>query len=209
MSANRRGSAQDYRYSRLHTRRIRVRDFGARTLIRAGEGTPREHLPMIGDFTFGAGVLFFPISYVFGDILTEVYGYARARRVIWSGLTALVFASIMATSWSSCRRRRLGRPGALRKHLRADAAHRVASINRVFCGEFANSYTLAKMKIWTKGKAMWSRVHRLDVSRREGVDSLVFYACAFLGVWEPSSCITVMSLELHPQGAVGSAGRRR
>jgi uncharacterized integral membrane protein (TIGR00697 family) len=55
------------------------------------------HLPLIGEFTFGAGVLFFPISYIFGDILTEVYGYARARRVIWSGLTALVFASIMAT----------------------------------------------------------------------------------------------------------------
>jgi hypothetical protein len=55
------------------------------------------NLPIVGDFTFGAGVLFFPISYVFGDILTEVYGYARARRVIWSGLTALIFASIMAT----------------------------------------------------------------------------------------------------------------
>src|SRR6516165_12535933 len=54
-------------------------------------------LPLIGDFTFGAGVLFFPISYVFGDILTEVYGYARARRVIWSGLAALVFASIIST----------------------------------------------------------------------------------------------------------------
>src|SRR5450432_1950205 len=54
-------------------------------------------LPIVGVLTFGAGVLFFPISYVFGDILTEVYGYARSRRVIWSGLTALVFASIMAT----------------------------------------------------------------------------------------------------------------
>jgi uncharacterized PurR-regulated membrane protein YhhQ (DUF165 family) len=82
-------------------------------------------LPIVGDFTFGAGVLFFPISYVFGDILTEVYGYARARRVIWSGLTALIFASIMATvvvklppaaGWT-------GRPH--RKHLRPDAAHRV------------------------------------------------------------------------------------
>src|SRR5580693_9794593 len=54
------------------------------------------HLPVIGSVTFLAGVLFFPISYLFGDILTEVYGYARDRRVVWSGLAALVFASIMA-----------------------------------------------------------------------------------------------------------------
>ena len=53
-------------------------------------------LPLIGAVTFGAGVLFFPISYVFGDILTEVYGYSRARRVIWSGFAALLFAAVMA-----------------------------------------------------------------------------------------------------------------
>src|ERR671919_1072089 len=55
-------------------------------------------LPWIGALTFGAGVLFFPISYVFGDILTEVYGYARARRVIWAGFAALAFASFMAAT---------------------------------------------------------------------------------------------------------------
>src|SRR6187401_3558803 len=54
------------------------------------------NLPIIGDFTFGAGVLFFPISYVFGDILTEVYGYARSRRVIWTAFAALAFSAIMA-----------------------------------------------------------------------------------------------------------------
>src|SRR3981081_3383144 len=54
-------------------------------------------LPVLGTVTFGAGVLFFPISYVFGDILTEVYGYARARRVIWCGFGALRFASVMAS----------------------------------------------------------------------------------------------------------------
>lgn len=53
-------------------------------------------LPLIGTLTFGAGVLFFPISYVFGDVLTEVYGYARSRRVIWTGFAALAFASAMA-----------------------------------------------------------------------------------------------------------------
>ena len=54
-------------------------------------------LPLVGIVTFGAGVLFFPISYVFGDVLTEVYGYAKARRVIWAGFAALAFASVMAT----------------------------------------------------------------------------------------------------------------
>ena len=53
-------------------------------------------LPWWGPFTFSAGVLFFPISYVFGDILTEVYGYARARRVIWAGFAALIFSAVMA-----------------------------------------------------------------------------------------------------------------
>ena len=54
-------------------------------------------LPLIGAFTFGAGVLFFPLSYVFGDILTEVYGYAKARKVIWAGFGAMCFAALMAT----------------------------------------------------------------------------------------------------------------
>src|SRR3954470_15809688 len=53
-------------------------------------------LPVLGPVTFGAGVLFFPISYIFGDVLTEVYGYAQARRVIWCGFAALAFASLMA-----------------------------------------------------------------------------------------------------------------
>ena len=55
------------------------------------------NVPIIGDVTFVAGVLFFPFSYFFGDILTEVYGYARDRRVVWSGFGALLFASFMAT----------------------------------------------------------------------------------------------------------------
>ena len=54
-------------------------------------------LPLIGPVTFGAGVLFFPISYIFGDVLTEVYGYSRARRVIWTGFAALIFAAVMAS----------------------------------------------------------------------------------------------------------------
>jgi len=149
-------------------------------------------LPIIGDFTFGAGVLFFPISYVFGDILTEVYGYARARRVIWSGLTALVFASIMATVVVKL-------PPAAGWHGQ-EAYESVfgqtprivfASITAFFLGEFVNSYTLAKMKLWTNGNALWSRIIGSTVMG-EGVDCLVFYPAAFLGVWETKLVITVM-----------------
>src|ERR1700727_1515598 len=56
------------------------------------------HLPLFGEVTFLAGVLFFPLSYLFGDILTEVYGYARDRRVVWAGCGALIFAAIMAAA---------------------------------------------------------------------------------------------------------------
>ena len=150
------------------------------------------NLPLIGDFTFGAGVLFFPISYVFGDILTEVYGYARARRVIWSGLTALVFASVMATvvvklppaaGWKG--------QEAYESIFGQTPRIVLASITAFFCGEFVNSYTLAKMKLWTNGNALWSRIIGSTITG-EGVDSLVFYPGAFLGVWETKLVITVM-----------------
>jgi len=149
-------------------------------------------LPLFGELTFGAGVLFFPISYIFGDILTEVYGYARARRVIWSGLTALVFASIMATvvvklppapGWSG--------QEAYQSIFGQTPRIVLASISAFFCGEFANSYTLAKMKVWTNGRALWSRIVGSTVVG-EGVDSLVFYPAAFLGVWETKLVLTVM-----------------
>jgi len=151
------------------------------------------HLPVIGEFTFGAGVLFFPISYVFGDILTEVYGYARARRVIWSGLTALVFASIMATvvvklppaaNWNG--------QEAYASIFGQTPRIVFASITAFFCGEFVNSYTLAKMKVWTNGNALWSRIIGSTICG-EGVDSLVFYPAAFLFVWDTRLVLTVMT----------------
>jgi len=151
------------------------------------------HLPLIGAFTFGAGELFFPISYVFGDILTEVYGYARARRVIWSGLTALLFASIMATvvvklppaaKW--------GGQEAYESIFGQTPRIVLASITAFFCGEFVNSYTLAKMKIWTNGHALWSRIIGSTICG-EGVDSLVFYPAAFLFVWDTRLVLTVMT----------------
>jgi len=153
-------------------------------------GYPGVHF---GELTFGAGVLFFPISYIFGDILTEVYGYARARRVIWSGLTALVFATIMATvvvklppapGWTG--------QEAYESIFGQTPRIVLASITAFFCGEFANSYTLAKMKIWTNGRKLWTRIVGSTVVG-EGVDSLVFYPAAFLGVWETKMVLTVMA----------------
>ena len=151
------------------------------------------NLPWIGDFTFGAGVLFFPISYVFGDILIEVYGYARARRVIWSGLIALVFASIMATVVVKLPPAVGWRGQEAYESIFGQTPRIVfASITAFFCGEFVNSYTLAKMKIWTNGNALWSRIIGSTIAG-EGVDSLVFYPAAFLFVWDTKLVLTVMA----------------
>jgi queuosine precursor transporter len=138
-------------------------------------------LPVLGTVIFGAGVLFFPISYVFGDILTEVYGYARSRRVIWSGFAALAFASFMA--WVVVQLP----PAAAWKN---QAAYEIAfgstwrislaSMIAYFCGEFVNSFVLAKMKIATQGKYLWTRTIGSTIFG-EGVDSLIFYPLAFYG----------------------------
>jgi uncharacterized integral membrane protein (TIGR00697 family) len=143
-------------------------------------------------FTFGAGVLFFPISYVFGDVLTEVYGYARARKVVWAGFSALIFASFM--SWAIL----AFPPAAGWEHQAAfetvfDNTWRIvlASLTAYFCGEFCNSYVLAKMKIWTEGRLLWSRTVGSTIVG-EAVDSLIFYPLAFLGVWPNDLVLRVL-----------------
>ena len=138
-------------------------------------------LPVLGALTFGAGVLFFPISYVFGDILTEVYGYARSRRVIWAGFAALAFASFMAWVVVSLP------PAPFWKNQAAyevafGATWRIALASMVayFCGEFVNSFVLAKMKIATAGRWLWSRTIGSTIFG-EAVDSALFYPLAFYG----------------------------
>jgi uncharacterized integral membrane protein (TIGR00697 family) len=134
-----------------------------------------------GPVVFGAGVLFFPISYVFGDVLTEVYGYARSRRVIWAGFAGLAFASFMA--WAV-----VALPPA--PFWKNQAAYEVAfgstwrialaSMVAYCCGEFVNSFILAKMKIATQGRWLWTRTIGSTIFG-EGVDSLLFYPLAFYG----------------------------
>jgi queuosine precursor transporter len=138
-------------------------------------------VPLLGTLTFGAGVLFFPISYIFGDILTEVYGYARSRRVIWAGFAALGFASFMATVVVALP------PAAFWTH---QDAYQIAfgntwrivsaSMTAYFCGEFVNSYVLAKMKILTRGRWLWTRIIGSTIFG-EAVDSTILYPLAFYG----------------------------
>lgn len=146
----------------------------------------------VAGFTFGAGVLFFPLSYIFGDILTEVYGFARARRVVWAGLTAQVFASVMTVVV-------LGLPpaegwphqAAYETALGATPRIVLASLLAYFCGEFMNSLVLAKLKIQTEGRHLWLRTIGSTIVG-EGVDSLIFYPVAFLGLWDTNLVVTVM-----------------
>ncbi len=152
------------------------------------------HLPVIGDWPFGAGILFFPISYVIGDVLTEVYGYARARRVIWAGFAAVVFMAFMAwivvalppaPTWTN---------QAAYETIFGQVPRIVAaSVCAFWAGEFVNSYVLARMKIWTAGRHLWSRTIGSTVLG-EGVDSLIFYPLAFLGAegWTPALVVTVL-----------------
>jgi len=139
----------------------------------------QTELPLLGTVTFGAGVLFFPISYVFGDILTEVYGYARARKVIWAGFAGLGFASFMSAVVVALS------PASFWHHQSAyeiafGSTWRIvlASMAAYFCGEFVNSFVLAKMKIMTRGRWLWTRTIGSTIAG-EAVDSILFFPLAF------------------------------
>jgi queuosine precursor transporter len=150
------------------------------------------HVPGIGTWPFGAGILFFPVSYVIGDVLTEVYGYARARRCIWAGFGALLFMALMAwvvvalppaESWEG--------QAAYEQVFGQVPRIVLASMIAFWAGEFVNSYVLARMKIWTRGRHLWTRTIGSTVAG-QGVDSLIFYPLAFYGVWDSSTLLTVL-----------------
>ncbi|MFM2112390.1 MAG: hypothetical protein RLZZ271_1050 [Pseudomonadota bacterium] len=151
-------------------------------------------LPVVGTVTFGAGVLFFPISYIFGDILTEVYGYGRDRRVVWAGFAALLFAAFMA--WAVLALPAASNPfmQGYQKSLQDVFGNTwrivAGSIIAFWCGSFANSYVLAKMKIWSAGKHLWMRTIGSTMVG-ELVDSGLFYAIAFYGIWPAEQVLAV------------------
>ncbi len=143
-----------------------------------------------GAWEFGAGILFFPVSYVIGDVLTEVYGYAHARRCIWAGFAALLFMAMVvvalppATNW--------GGQAAYEQVFGQVPRIVLASMIAFWAGEFANSYVMARMKVWTGGKRLWTRTIGSTVIG-QGVDSALFYPIAFLGAagWTTDLVITV------------------
>jgi uncharacterized integral membrane protein (TIGR00697 family) len=146
-------------------------------------------LPLIGSVTFLAGVLFFPISYLFGDILTEVYGYARDRRVVWSGFGALLFAALMATVIVHLPPR--DKNSAVEAIFGNTPRIIAASIIAFWCGSFVNSYVLAKMKLWTRGRWLWTRTIGSTICG-ELVDSALFYTIAFAGLWGTDKLMPIM-----------------
>ncbi|MDZ4671391.1 MAG: queuosine precursor transporter [Phototrophicales bacterium] len=138
-------------------------------------------------FVFDAGTLIFPISYIFGDILTEVYGYKRARRVIWMGFLSSALMAFFVwlagilpgeSFWLS-----VNGESAYQTILGGIVGLVVASLSAYWVGSFANSYVLAKMKIATKGKWLWSRTIGSTLVG-QGVDTLTFITIAtLLGVF--------------------------
>ena len=149
-------------------------------------------LATLGGFTFGAGIMFFPISYVLGDVLTEVYGYANARRCVWAGFAALLFMAFMsyvvvalpaADGWNG--------QAAYDSVFGSTWRIVAASVIAFWAGEFVNSFVMAKMKILTGGKMLWSRTIGSTVFG-QAVDSAIFYPIAFLGIWSNAQVLTVM-----------------
>lgn len=141
---------------------------------------------------FGAGILFFPLSYVLGDILTEVYGYARARRVVWAGFAGVIFMAFMAwvvvamppaPGWEG--------QGAYKAVFGMTPRIVAASVAAFWAGELANAFVMARMKVMTQGRHLWTRTIGSTVVG-QGVDSLLFYPIAFLGVWPTSQVFTVL-----------------
>lgn len=170
-------------------------------------------LTTVGGFTFGAGILFFPVSYVIGDVLTEVYGYANARRCVWAGFFALIFMAFMSfvvvamppsADWGCAASADPIYEGVVAANDAGTICQStyvsvfgstwrivLASLLAFWAGEFVNSYVLSKMKVWTKGKHMWARTIGSTVFG-QAIDSAIFYPVAFLGVWETQSVLLVM-----------------
>ncbi len=152
-------------------------------------------LPLIGTVTYGADLFFFPISYIFGDILTEVYGYKHDRRVVWAGFGALLFSAFMA--WAG-----LHQPPADTPYMAVNQPQLEAVFGNTWrivagsmiafaCGSFANSFVLAKMKIATKGRYLWARVVGSTIVG-QAVDTGVFFLIAFYGVWANEQLFAVI-----------------
>ena len=167
----------------------------------------------LGGWTFGAGILFFPVSYVLGDVLTEVYGYANARRCVWAGFFALIFMAFMslvvvamppkADWWCAsadapmfaAAKAQFGSGAICQSTYESvfGSTWRIvlASVIAFWAGEFVNSFVMAKMKIWTGGKYLFTRTWGSTIFG-QAVDSLLFYPIAFAGIWSFDTLLGVI-----------------
>jgi queuosine precursor transporter len=145
---------------------------------------------------FGCGNLFFPVSYIFGDVLTEVYGYARSRRAIWAGFGAMLFATLMAfvvvkmPSDASEPYNEVLQP-AIEVVFGNTWRIALASILAFWAGDFVNSYVLARLKVMTGGRWLWSRTIGSTVAGQL-VDSALFYPIAFGGIWVTDTLVKIV-----------------
>lgn len=151
-------------------------------------------LPVLGEVSYGAGILFFPISYLFGDILTEVYGYAHDRRAVWAGFAALLFAALMSLVVIGL----TPAPGPYMESYQQGLetvfgnTWRIvlASILAFWAGSMANAYVMARLKVATQGRHLWMRTIG-STAVGELIDSSIFYLTAFYGVWPTEQVIAV------------------
>lgn len=153
----------------------------------------------LGGFAFGAGVLFFPLSYILGDVLTEVYGFTKARRAIMAATVSALFAALMAAvitamppaiAWDTD----LGgvtRQTAFEANFGQAPRIVLASLVALFCGEIANAWVMASMKVRLGASQLWQRTIG-STAVGQAVDSAIFYPLAFWGVWSPGLVLTVM-----------------
>ncbi len=170
-------------------------------------------LSTVAGVTFGAGILFFPVSYVLGDVLTEVYGYANARRCVWAGFFALLFMAFMSyvvvamppsPGWGCASSGDPLYADLVKQHSAGAVCQStyvsvfgstwrivIASVCAFWAGEFVNAFVLAKMKLMTEGKHLWMRTIGSTVFG-QAVDSAIFYPIAFLGVWETHDVLLVL-----------------
>jgi len=146
-----------------------------------------------GPLTFGGAVVFFPITYILGDVLTEVYGFRRARRVIWLSFGAQLFAAVM--SWAVLAMPPAPEKLTIHEHYLAvfSATPRIfaASLTAFLVGDFVNSIILARQKVIDHGRAFWKRAI-LSTVFGQMADSLIFYPLAFAGIWSWPLIGTIM-----------------
>lgn len=159
--------------------------------------TCQLQLPLLGTaVVFGTGNIFFPISYIFGDVLTEVYGFARARKAIWVGFGGLVFAAVMSIVIvrippASTEPFNIHLQGALELVFGNTWRVVIASIGAFWAGDFVNSYVLAKLKVYSRGRFLWTRTIGSTVAG-QFVDSAIFYPVAFSWIWTGSTILRVL-----------------